>query len=70
MNIKSERSLEKGVDRMVYVEFSEMTKEELQVKLDQYLEEYHPLGYGTSYTTPELVGNKWVAKVSRGSSCD
>ena len=55
---------------MVYVEFSGMTKEDLQVKLDQYLEEDHPLGYGTSYTTPQLVENKWVAKVSRGSSCD
>ena len=55
---------------MVCVEFSEPTLEELQVKLDQYLEEYHPLGYGTSYTTPKLVENKWVAKVSRGSSCD
>lgn len=46
------------------------TKASLQTRIDQYLRNYHPMGYGTRVRSTKEVDGVWKATVSRWESCD
>lgn len=55
---------------MVYFTLEAASKEELEVKIREYYNRYHPAGYGTMIKEPKFEGGKWVAEGDRSSSCD
>ena len=46
------------------------TRESLQTKIDKYLVNYHPMGYGTRVRSTKEVDGVWMATGSRFESCD
>lgn len=46
------------------------TQEELQIKINHYMTDYHPTGYGTTVRERYENGNKFYAVISRSGSCD
>jgi hypothetical protein len=55
---------------MVTTTLSAPTAEELQSKIDKYMDEYHPAGYGTTVDKRWEADGQFHAELSRYSSCD
>ena len=56
----------------IYNTLTASSKEELQHKIDRYLDRYHPLGYGTRVerTYYDEDNKLYKAEMYRWSSCD
>ena len=58
---------------MIRDKFEYETEEERTKCIDSYMRNYHPAGYGTTYSTSEYQKNGqtiYVVRFSRGKSCD
>lgn len=46
------------------------TEQEASLWASQYLQNYHPCGYGTRLDPPTRHGRQWLVRGSRSHSCD
>lgn len=46
------------------------SEEKLQEKIDDYMQDYHPAGYGTWIDSKSQKDGKFIAVVKRYDSCD
>lgn len=55
----------------VIYDLTSETREDIESHIDGLLRRYHPMGYGTSFSTPRQNSDGlWIATGSRSSSCD
>jgi hypothetical protein len=55
---------------MIKVILEASTEQELQKKIDAYLNNYHPAGYGTWVRRRYEENGMYKAEITRASSCD